>query len=63
VEQNRGGEAALVAGAALVVVLVVLSFFGTIIIDIVSVVYVCYAMDKDRNCVTRPEVRQYESIK
>jgi len=57
-EQNRGGEAALVAGAALVVVLVVLSFFGTIIIDIVSVVYVCYALDKDRNCVTRPEVHE-----
>lgn len=57
-EQNRGGEAALVAGMALVVVAVVLSFFGTIIIDIVSAVYVCYAMDKDRNCVTRPEVHE-----
>jgi hypothetical protein len=33
-----------------------LSFGATIVLDVLNAVYVCFALDKDRACVTRPEV-------
>eukprot|EP00976_Prorocentrum_cordatum_P071722 1180434-Prorocentrum_minimum.AAC.5 len=54
---SPGAGAVLVAVMAMVLLMIVLSFFATIVLDIVNVVYICYAMDKDSNCVTRTEVR------
>jgi hypothetical protein len=33
-----------------------LSFGATIVLDVLNAVYVCFALDKDRACITRPEV-------
>ena len=48
--------AAGTAVASLAVTWVVLAFFSSIVLDVVNAVYVCYALDKDRDAVTRPEV-------
>ncbi len=38
--------------------LVVLSFFGSVLLNIVDAVFVCYALDRDTQTVTQPEVHE-----
>ncbi len=38
--------------------LVVLSFFGSVLLNIVDAVFVCYALDRDTQTVSRPEVHE-----
>lgn len=37
---------------------VVQAFFASVLLDIVDAVFICYAMDKDTQSVTRPEVHE-----
>ena len=37
---------------------VVQAFFASVLLDIVNVVFICYAMDKDTHSVTNPEVHE-----
>lgn len=58
-EKGDGLSAAAVVGViSFVSSMVVLAFFITIMINIVEVVYFCYAMDKDACTVTHPEIHE-----
>ena len=53
---NAGLYAGLVAILSGIISLVVMSFFAMIVLNVVDAVFVCYAMDKDRNSVHRGEL-------
>ncbi|KAK9813679.1 hypothetical protein WJX73_002989 [Symbiochloris irregularis] len=56
---QNGLQAAIMVGiAALVLSLIVHSFFAGILLNIVDVVFMCYAMDRDSQAVTRGEVHE-----
>lgn len=40
---------------------IVLAFFSGILLDIVDATYVCYAIDKDTQTITKPEVHEIYS--
>ena len=53
---SSGQEAAILGCLAFVMVLVVLSFFGSVMLNIVDVVFICYALDRDTQTVSHPDV-------
>ncbi|KAK3288905.1 hypothetical protein CYMTET_3638 [Cymbomonas tetramitiformis] len=53
---KASSEALLLAVICGLIVLVILSFFITLLIDIIEVIYLCYIMDLDRQTVTKEEV-------
>ena len=46
----------MAGGMAGGLVAMVLSFCATIVLDVLNAVYVCFALDKDRHALTRPDV-------
>mmetsp|Transcript_49726 Transcript_49726/g.95038 ORF Transcript_49726/g.95038 Transcript_49726/m.95038 type:complete len:549 (+) Transcript_49726:102-1748(+) len=57
-KETAAHQAFAVGAACFLVVLLVLLFFSAIMLDVLRVVYICYAMDKDRSSITRPEVHE-----
>ena len=53
---NAGLYAGLVGILSAIISLVVMSFFAMIALNVVDAVFLCYAMDKDRNSVHRGEL-------
>jgi len=51
-------EAIILGLLAFFMALVVLSFFGSVLLNIVDAVFVCYALDRDTQTVSRPEVHE-----
>lgn len=51
-------EAGIVGGLSFLLSLVVLLFFSGVLLNVIDAVYMCYAMDKDTQAVTRVEVHQ-----
>ena len=51
-------EAIVLGLLAFFMALVVLSFFGSVLLNIVDAVFVCYALDRDTQTVTQPEVHE-----
>ena len=49
-------QAAMAGTMAGGLVATLLSFGATVVLDVLNAVYVCFALDKDRACITRPEV-------
>lgn len=49
-------EAAILGVLAFVMALVVLLFFGSVMLNIVDAVFVCYALDRDTQTVSHPDV-------
>ena len=55
----HGRQEAIILGLlAFFMALVVLSFFGSVLLNIVDAVFVCYALDRDTQTVSRPEVHE-----
>ena len=50
-------EAALLGFISFFVAWVVLSFFSSVLLDIVDTCFFCYALDKDAETVTKAEAR------
>lgn len=57
-EKEGMSAAAIVGVVSFISSMVVLAFFITMMINIVEVVYFCYAMDKDACAVTHPEIHE-----
>ncbi|KAJ4716002.1 Choline transporter-like [Melia azedarach] len=55
---NLGVYAYLVAVLAWLVLMVVLSFFVHVLDNVIDTIYVCYAIDRDRGEVYKPEVHE-----
>lgn len=53
---HQHGYEALLGIMSFLLAWVVQSFFASVLLNIVDVVFVCYAMDRDTQAVTRPEV-------
>ena len=51
-------EAIILGLLAFFMALVVLSFFGSVLLNIVDAVFVCYALDRDTQTVSHPEVHE-----
>ncbi len=51
-------QAALLGVLAFFMAWVVQAFFAAVLLDIVDAVFICYAMDKDTQSVTRTEVHE-----
>uniref|UniRef100_A0A0D6QX70 Choline transporter-like protein n=1 Tax=Araucaria cunninghamii TaxID=56994 RepID=A0A0D6QX70_ARACU len=58
---SLGGDAYFVTVLAWVLLFLILLFFVHILDDVVDTVYICYAMDKDRRDLTRPEIHDVYS--
>ena len=54
-------EGAILGVISFFVAWVVLSFFSSILLDIVDAVYICFAIDKDNQTVTMAEVHEIYS--
>jgi hypothetical protein len=54
-------EAAILGAISFFVAWVVLAFFSSILLDIVDATYLCYAIDKDTQTITKPEVHDIYS--
>ena len=54
-------EAAILGAISFFVGWVVLAFFSSILLDIVDATYLCYAIDKDTQTITKPEVHEIYS--
>ena len=54
-------EGALLGVISFFVAWVVLAFFSSILLDIVDATYLCYAIDKDTQTVTKSEVHEIYS--
>jgi len=54
-------EAAILGAISFFVAWVVLSFFSSILLDIVDATYLCYAIDKDTQTITKPDVHEIYS--
>jgi hypothetical protein len=55
-------EAILLGVLAFSMALIVLSFFGAVLLNIVDALFVCYALDRDRAAVTKTEVHEIFSL-
>uniref|UniRef100_A0A7S0UT24 Choline transporter-like protein n=1 Tax=Polytomella parva TaxID=51329 RepID=A0A7S0UT24_9CHLO len=55
---NAGSIAFITAFLCWIIVFFVLHFVGTMILDIVNTIYICFAMDLDTRVITRPEVHE-----
>jgi hypothetical protein len=53
VRLQGGMESAVLGVLSFFMALVVLSFFGGLLLNIIDAVYVCYALDRDSQYVTR----------
>ena len=49
-------EALILGLLAFFMALVVLSFFGSVMLNIVDAVFICYALDRDTQTVSHPDV-------
>ena len=54
-------EAAILGAISFFVGWVVLAFFSGILLDIVDATYLCYAIDKDTQTITKPDIHEIYS--
>ncbi|CAL8471654.1 g11196 [Coccomyxa elongata] len=57
-QEHAQAQAALLGVLAFFMAWVVQAFFAAVLLDIVDAVFICYAMDKDTQSVTRAEVHE-----
>ena len=55
-------EAAILGAISFFVGWVVLAFFSSILLDIVDATYLCYAIDKDTQTITKPDIHDIYSV-
>lgn len=55
---SLGAESYLIAAMAWILLLVVLGFFTHVLDNVIDTVYICYAIDRDRGDVCKPDVHE-----
>lgn len=61
--KQQGHMEAIVLGVlAFIMALVVLTFFGSVMLNIVDAVFICFALDRDTQTISHPEVHEVFSL-
>ena len=55
-------EAIVLGVLAFIMALVVLTFFGSVMLNIVDAVFICFALDRDTQTISHPEVHEVFSL-
>ncbi|KAK9829886.1 hypothetical protein WJX72_008466 [[Myrmecia] bisecta] len=62
-KNTNGLQESIILGVmCFVMALIVLAFFASVLLNVVDAVFLCYAMDKDTQAVTKPEVHEVFSL-